>query len=55
MTIGLHPRLSGKPDRCHALNEFLSYIRQFQNIWIAKRIDIALYWLTKHTQIKQDL
>ncbi|HAT6339768.1 TPA: polysaccharide deacetylase family protein [Legionella pneumophila] len=55
MIIGLHPRLSGKPDRCHALNEFLSYIRQFQNIWIAKRIDIALYWLTKHTQIKQDL
>nr|WP_241480519.1 hypothetical protein [Legionella norrlandica] len=48
MTIGLHPRISGKPDRSHALNEFLAYVSQFQNIWIAKRIDIALYWLTRH-------
>ena len=46
MTVGLHPRLSGYPSRCNTLKQFLSYISQFQNIWITKRIDIANYWLS---------
>ncbi|CEG56146.1 polysaccharide deacetylase family protein [Legionella fallonii] len=47
MTIGLHPRLSGKPGYCMAVQLFLEYIKQFQDIWIAKRIDIAQYWLAQ--------
>lgn len=47
MTIGLHPRLSGKPDRCLMLKQFLEYIMQYQDIWIARRIDIAQFWLEK--------
>ncbi|OEH47278.1 hypothetical protein lpari_01760 [Legionella parisiensis] len=47
MTIGLHPRLSGKPDRCLILKQFLDYITQYQDIWIARRIDIAQFWMEK--------
>ncbi len=47
MTIGLHPRISGTPGLCRALELFLDYILQFQDIWIAKRIEIAQYWLQK--------
>lgn len=45
MTIGLHPRFSGHPGRCLALKQFLSYLKQFPDLWIARRIDIARYWL----------
>lgn len=46
MTIGLHPRLSGKAGNCMALSQFITYISQFSNIWLTKRIDIAEYWLS---------
>lgn len=45
MTIGLHPRLSGKPARCQALKQFLEYITSYEDLWISRRIDIADYWL----------
>ncbi len=48
MTIGLHPRLSGQPSHSHALNQFLNYIRSFNALWIARRIDIANYWLSQN-------
>ncbi len=48
MTIGLHPRLSGQPSHCQALSEFLSYLVQFNNVWLTRRIDLANYWLS-HT------
>ncbi|WP_058528329.1 polysaccharide deacetylase family protein [Legionella londiniensis] len=44
MTIGLHPRISGRPARCHALQQFLDYLKEFPDIWITRRIDIARYW-----------
>lgn len=45
MTIGLHPRFSGKPDQCLILKKFLEYLLKFQNVWITRRIDIAQYWV----------
>ncbi|WP_133138842.1 polysaccharide deacetylase family protein [Legionella genomosp. 1] len=45
MTIGLHPRISGRPGRCLAIQQFIAYIRQFKDVWIARRIDIADFWL----------
>ncbi|WP_454780991.1 polysaccharide deacetylase family protein [Legionella sp. WA2022007384] len=45
MTVGLHPRLSGKPDRCLMLKQFLDHVTQYQDVWIARRIDIAQFWL----------
>lgn len=45
MTIGLHPRLSGKPDRCLILKRFLEYLAPYQDIWITRRMDIANHWI----------
>lgn len=47
MTIGIHPRISGKPGRCIALEQFLNYIASFNDLWITKRIDIAKHWLSQ--------
>lgn len=44
MTVGLHPRLSGKPDRCLVLKQFLDHVTQYPDVWITKRIDIASFW-----------
>ncbi len=48
MTVGLHPRLSGKPARCLVIKQFLDYLLQYKDIWITRRIDIANYWLEKN-------
>nr|WP_287007499.1 polysaccharide deacetylase family protein [Legionella sp.] len=45
MSIGLHPRFSGHPGRCMAVKQFIDYIKQFSDIWISRRIDIARHWL----------
>jgi allantoinase len=45
MSVGLHPRISGRPGRCHAVKEFLDYIKKFPDVWITRRIDIAEYFL----------
>lgn len=45
MTIGLHPRFSGHPGRCVAIKQFIGYIKQFPEIWITRRIDIAKHWI----------
>ena len=44
MTIGLHPRFSGHPGRCVAVKQFIHYLKQFSDIWIAHRLEIAEYW-----------
>jgi peptidoglycan/xylan/chitin deacetylase (PgdA/CDA1 family) len=41
MSIGLHPRLSGNPARADALARFIDYAQQFEDVWFARRIDIA--------------
>ena len=57
MSIGLHCRIIGRPGRFHALEKFLKYILTFDNIWIAKRIDIAKFWkknLAGHPGLKKN-
>lgn len=44
MSVGLHPRLSGRPGRCEALYRFINYVKEFDQAWICKREDIANYW-----------
>ncbi|NND92034.1 MAG: allantoinase PuuE [Granulosicoccus sp.] len=48
MSIGLHCRLVGRPGRLAALTRFLDYIDGFDNVWVARRIDIARHWRTHH-------
>ena len=41
MSVGLHPRVSGNPARSDALARFIDYAQQLDDVWIARRIDIA--------------
>lgn len=47
MSIGLHCRLSGRPGRAAAIAKFLDYIAGREQVWVARRIDIARHWI-KH-------
>jgi OHCU decarboxylase len=51
MSLGLHCRLVGMPGRFAGLQRFLDYIRNKQNVWIARRIDIAEHWITTHPYV----
>jgi hypothetical protein len=39
--VGLHPRFSGNPARADAVARFIEYGQQFEDVWFARRIDIA--------------
>jgi peptidoglycan/xylan/chitin deacetylase (PgdA/CDA1 family) len=43
LSIGLHPRLSGRPARAEALRKFISYIID-KSVWFCTRQDIATFW-----------
>jgi allantoinase len=53
LSIGLHPRLSGRPSRSWALQRFINYILQFEKVWVCRREDIAMHWMT-HYPILQE-
>jgi allantoinase len=44
MSVGLHCRLVGRPGRAAALARFLEYALGHDDVWIARRIDIARHW-----------
>lgn len=48
MSVGLHCRLVGRPGRAAALARFLDYVAGHDDVWVAKRIDIASHWLKTH-------
>ncbi len=48
MSVGLHCRLAGRPGRTAALGRFLDYVQGFDDVWIARRIDIARHWQREH-------
>ncbi|MFL5161068.1 allantoinase PuuE [Microvirga tunisiensis] len=48
MSVGLHCRLAGRPGRAAALARFLDYIGSHENVWVARRIDIAHHWIRHH-------
>ena len=47
MNVGLHVRISGRPGRTAAVDRFLRYVKTKQKVWVARRVDIAEWWL-KH-------
>lgn len=47
MSVGLHLRLAGRPARARAVREFLSYARSRPEVWFARRIDVADWWMTQ--------
>jgi len=48
MSVGLHCRLSGRPGRFAAVEQFLRYVRSHDDVWICRRIDIARHWHAEH-------
>lgn len=48
MSVGLHCRLSGRPGRFAALEQFLKYVRSHEDVWMCRRIDIARHWHREH-------
>ncbi|MEN0044775.1 MAG: allantoinase PuuE [Pseudomonadota bacterium] len=48
MSVGLHCRLVGRPGRAAALARFLDYVRGHDQVWLARRIDIADHWRATH-------
>jgi putative urate catabolism protein len=51
MSIGLHCRIIGKAGRFAALQKFLKYVQSHDDVWLAKRIDIARHWRANHPNI----
>ena len=44
MSVGLHCRLAGRPGRTAAVARFLDYVGGHDDVWMARRIDIADHW-----------
>ena len=44
-SIGLHPRLIGRPGRAIALKKIIKHIKSFNKVWFCNREDIALHWI----------
>lgn len=45
MNIGMHCRILGRPAKYMAIKRFLEYVRGFDDVYFAKRIDIANHWI----------
>jgi peptidoglycan/xylan/chitin deacetylase (PgdA/CDA1 family) len=41
LSVGLHPRIVGFPGRADALARFIDYAQRFDDVWFARRIEIA--------------
>jgi putative urate catabolism protein len=48
MSVGMHCRLLGRPGRITALQRFLDYIGQHDQVWVCRRLDIARHWRSTH-------
>lgn len=53
MSIGLHPRWAGQAGRTSALREFIEYALEKGDVWFARRIDIANWWLEHHQEFER--
>jgi len=50
MSIGLHCRIAGRPARSKAVERFLQYAKGFPDVWFARRVDIARWWLEHYSE-----
>lgn len=48
LSVGLHCRIVGRPARFAALQRFVDYVQQHQDVWLCRRIDIAEHWRNEH-------
>ena len=48
MSIGLHPRIAGRPARAHAFARFLDHVQRHDKVWVCRRLDVARHWHAHH-------
>jgi putative urate catabolism protein len=48
LSIGLHCRIAGRPGRIAALARFLDHVQRHDDVWVARRVDIARHWQAAH-------
>ncbi|PHS29212.1 MAG: allantoinase PuuE [Robiginitomaculum sp.] len=48
MSIGTHCRIVGRPGRLAALERFIRYAQSHEDVWFARRVDIARHWREYH-------
>ena len=48
MSVGLHMRLAGHPERAMALERFLDHVTAHERVWVTRRVDIANHWRKEH-------
>ncbi len=48
LSIGLHCRLIGRPGRLASLKRFIEYVQAHEQVWCARRVDIARHWQNVH-------
>lgn len=53
MSVGLHSRWTGQAARAHALREFIDYAQSLSDVWIARREDIASWWIDHHEEFER--
>jgi putative urate catabolism protein len=45
LSIGLHPRIIGRPGRAAALERLVAYIASRERVWICRRVDLARHFI----------
>jgi len=45
MSVGLHMRITGRPARARAIEQFIIHAKAQQGVWFARRDEIARWWL----------
>lgn len=45
MSVGLHLRISGRPSRAAQIERFIRYAKAVSGVWLARRVDIARWWM----------
>jgi len=48
LSIGMHARILGRPGRIQGLKRFLEYVSKHDNVWVARRDEIARHWRAEH-------
>ena len=48
LSVGLHGRIVGRPGRMAGLERFIRYALEHEDVWFARRIDIARHWRETH-------
>jgi peptidoglycan/xylan/chitin deacetylase (PgdA/CDA1 family) len=47
MTVGVHSRWTGQPNRASALKQFIEYVLACDDVCFMRRVDVARFWIDR--------